>query len=103
MAAAGGGQADSDSNATARTTELEQGVIDSGTTISLAERVQALPPELFNRIQDCTFTATSGEVDIFDDSLPPSCLQVSHDTRRKFAESYYPNTIFYIASDLVQA
>lgn len=82
----------------------EQAENDDVTTATLADLIQALPPEPFNKIVECTFTPTSGEeVDIFDWSKPPSRLQVSHATRRMFAESYYSNTIFYIASDLVQA
>ena len=63
----------------------------------LDDRVQSLPPELYNTIYDLTFTAYSiqgANVELDSSYRPPSCLQVSKASRDEFAASYYAHTIF---------
>lgn len=58
------------------------------------ERIQSLPPELFNLVRNYVFTAVQGEIVNVNkgynkDYKPPSSLQVSKATRRQFSRSYY--------------
>lgn len=88
---------------------------------TLADRVQALPPELFNKIYDLTFTTspTIPSPDSYNrqylifcrgygslqDRLietpyqPPSNLQVNRATRANLAPAYYCGSLFYITKD----
>ena len=62
---------------------------------SLASLVQALPPELFRILYDHTFSSSPQEITIDAAYTPPSCLQVSQNTRDAFAKTYYTRSIFY--------
>lgn len=46
------------------------------------ERVQALPPELYQEIYDLTFTPTSTEVFVTKEYQPPALLRINQATRK---------------------
>ena len=56
---------------------------------TLHERVQKLPPELFNEIKDIVFSSTANRVMIDESYTPPTTLHVSNETRKQFAEMFY--------------
>lgn len=58
------------------------------TSDDLAELLQTLPQELFDKIYDNVFTADGGERLVDWDYKPPVQLQVDRGSRDKFAESY---------------
>lgn len=62
----------------------------------LATLVQSLPQELYDQVFSLTFTSipTINPIIITKSYKPPSCLQVSRDTRATFAAAYYPNNRF---------
>lgn len=61
----------------------------------LHDRVQSLPPELYDYVYDLTFTAfPTQHAELGSTYRPPSCLQVSKASRAKFAASYYAHTTF---------
>lgn len=61
---------------------------------NLASRVQALPPELFNRIYTGTFKIDFDTCKVNKSHKPPARLQVSQATRKEFADAYYSETTF---------
>lgn len=66
----------------------------------LNERIHALPPELFNRINDFVFTAEPGNR-IVDGSYKPSqLLSVSKSTRLRFAQSVYGSASTFVFHDV---
>ena len=60
----------------------------------LSQRVQDLPPELFNQIYTETFQTDLQECSIDDSYKPPQLLQVNQASRSLFAQSYYGRTTF---------
>ena len=60
----------------------------------LHERVQALPPEIFDRIKDLIFTFNSTKVTVDEHYKPPTQLRISKGTRLLFADAYYGSTVF---------
>lgn len=63
--------------------------------LSLRDRIQELPAELFCQIQDLVFqTPALSSVEVDRSWRPPSHLQVSRLTRKKARESYYLYTTF---------
>lgn len=70
-----------------------------GATDDLANRVQSLPQELFDKIYDQVFTSAGGERINIDSSKtykPPHLLAVDHKSRELFAKCYYSRNIFVI-------
>ena len=67
---------------------------------SLSSRLQALPQELVDIIQDLTFTAGPSHVCIRAGSanLFPKLLHVSRATQEHFASSHYSQTLFHIVN-----
>lgn len=62
----------------------------------LKQRLEDLPPELYDRIFDLTFAAKSGPHLISQHYKPPVQLQVSRATRQRFAEAYYQEGTVFI-------
>ncbi|CAK3953891.1 Hypothetical predicted protein [Lecanosticta acicola] len=65
--------------------------------MSLTERVQALPAELFNRVLDYTFTLSPSNNDIVEVTKaykPPAILQIDRASRAKLMGRYYDDKIF---------
>jgi hypothetical protein len=62
--------------------------------MTFAERVQALPPELFNTIYEDVFAAPTGVIKIQKDYKPPLKLAMGRDIRELFAKAYYSNNSF---------
>lgn len=63
----------------------------------LAQRVQNLPPELFNNVYELVFTANPATIEITDEYQPPHLLRVSKHSRKMFARSYYgKGTVFLV-------
>lgn len=60
----------------------------------LYERVQDLPPELFNNIYTLVFTASESTVDVTSSYKPPILLQVYRSSREVFSKSYYDAVTF---------
>ncbi len=67
---------------------------DKATEKSLTDRIQALPPELFDQIYKHTVTATHD--DVRNPLRPPLRLQLDHKSRELFAQSYYGEGPFSI-------
>lgn len=71
--------------------------------LNLIERVQSLPPELYNQIYEFTFSLealTCGERIRVDKSYkPPSILQVSREQRCELFQAFYEYTIFCFTDD----
>ena len=67
---------------------------------TLADRVQALPQELYDEIYHLTFTAVPSiqHISKAKGYRPPSCLQVNRATRKTIAPVYY-SSIFYITRE----
>lgn len=64
-------------------------------TSTFQQRLNDLPKELYEAIQELVFTAGPNlEVTINETYTAPSILQVSHQTRAEAAESYYRDSIF---------
>ncbi|KAK3720993.1 hypothetical protein LTR37_003283 [Vermiconidia calcicola] len=56
----------------------------------LANRVQSLPPELYNHIYDDVFTSSTTTINVIGRKYkPPSALQVDRRSRFIFAMTYY--------------
>jgi hypothetical protein len=55
----------------------------------LIERVQDLPPELFNKFKDLVFTHTPCTLKIDANYKPSKLLEVDKTTRDQFAKTYY--------------
>lgn len=67
-------------------------------TMSLAEHVQTLPPEIYNMIYGLTFSPNDCEVVTIDDDYePPIVLEIDQKSRHLFAERYYGCAIFRVA------
>jgi hypothetical protein len=63
--------------------------------MTMAERVQSLPPELFNKIYEEVFTPPNSEIVKTTLSYRPShLLAVDSASREKYAQAYYPKTTF---------
>lgn len=72
-------------------------------TDDLIQRVQDLPPELFNHIRDSTFTVEvnkSIQIDTF--FTPPGYLQVNRHARRVLALAYYRDNVFQFANGFTE-
>lgn len=50
-------------------------------SLTLIERLHALPPELYNEIYELTFTPTSTDIYVDEGYKPPATLQVDRATR----------------------
>lgn len=69
----------------------------------LNDRVQSLPPELFNWIRTLVFTApNSKKIHLDRNSVPPAQLRVSRLSRKSFASQYYSaNTFIFGDADVM--
>ena len=65
-------------------------------TMSLCDRLHALPQELFDEIYDFTFTVSAGKKIRTDWRVFPSVLQVNRAHRRELGEVYYGSNIFVV-------
>lgn len=66
-------------------------------TPTLTQRVQALPPEIFNKILDFTFTPDS-TIYVDKEYRPPATLQVSQAAREKVLKQFFTDgRIFYVS------
>lgn len=61
---------------------------------TLVQRVHNLPPELFNIVQDLTFTPDAPVVELNDSYQTPRLLAIDQSSRNLFAQRYYGETIF---------
>jgi hypothetical protein len=62
---------------------------------SFEEQVQSLPPELYNRVLELTFTAASDHPVLVTKAYkPPSILSVSRESRNKLVAEYYSDNTF---------
>ena len=61
----------------------------------LRHRIQGLPKKVYDLILDFFFTAEPSERIIDKEYKQPSKLQVSHETREKFATTYYGSLYSY--------
>ena len=66
----------------------------------LNERIHALPPELFNRINDFVFTAEPGNRIVDRNYKPSQLLSVSKSTRLRFAQSVYGSASTFVFHDV---
>jgi hypothetical protein len=62
---------------------------------SLEEQVQSLPPELYNRVLELTFTAASDHPVLVTKAYkPPSILSIDRESRNKLIAEYYSENTF---------
>ena len=66
------------------------------TTQQLAQRLQRLPQELYDKVYDFTFTPVdTTQIRINRGYAPPSTLQVDRKSREEFAKTYYSTASFH--------
>lgn len=93
-------------------------IYDRSETESLIERVQSLPPELYNKIHDLSFTVdldsmlTPEHLDPYHEPAfrptfhidetwrPPALIQVSRNLRERLSPAFYEGAIFVFKDDL---
>ncbi|KAK3712794.1 hypothetical protein LTR37_008885 [Vermiconidia calcicola] len=66
----------------------------------LANRVQGLPPELYNHIYYEVFTPTTPTIRIDEFYNPPLAMQVDHHSRSLFTERYYSEHAIIVADTI---
>lgn len=68
---------------------------------SIKDRLETLPPEIYNHIFDLTFTLLAGIHDITINYRPPSCLQINKSIRSKAMKSYYNESRFLVHGGII--
>lgn len=79
-------------------TQLQGTLQNMDATMILAERLQVLPSELFNKIYNAAFAIDATTCNVTSDYKPPTLLQVDKASREAYAETYYSNIRFDFTS-----